>query len=49
MCVYTHIYIYAHTHKYYPVIKNNEIKPFATTWMNLEITIISEVRKINII
>ena len=28
---------------YYPAIKQNEIMPFATTWMNLEFIILSEV------
>ena len=28
--------------EYYSAIKNNEIMPFAATWMDLEITILSE-------
>ena len=32
---------------YYSAIKNNEVIPFAATWMNLEIIILSEVRKKN--
>ena len=36
--------------EYYPAIKKNKIMPFAATWMDLEIIILSEVRqrKINI-
>ena len=32
-----------HTTEYYSAIKKNEIIPFAVTWMNLEIIILSEV------
>ena len=28
---------------YHPVIKNNEIMPFAATYMDLEIVILSEI------
>ena len=31
--------------EYYSAIKKNEIKPFAVTWMDLEIIILSEVRQ----
>ena len=37
--------------EYYSVIENNGIRPFAATWMDLEIIILSEVnqRETNII
>ena len=41
VCVYTHTYI--HTMEYYSAIKKNEIMLLATTWMDLEIIILSEV------
>ena len=42
---------YIHTMEYYSAIKKSEILPFAATWMDLEIIILSEVsqRKTNII
>ena len=33
--------------EYYSAIKKNEIMPFAATWMQLEILILTEVRKRN--
>ena len=42
---------YIYTMEYYSAIKNNEILPLATTWMELEGIMLSEInqRKTNII
>ena len=48
--IYTHTHTHTHTMEYYSVIEKNEIMPFAATWMDLEIIILSELsqRKPNI-
>ena len=35
--------VYICTMEYYSAIKKNEIMPFAATWMDLEVTTLSEV------
>ena len=40
-------YIYAM--KYYSALKRNKPMPFAATWMDLEIILLSEVSQTNII
>ena len=44
--VYTHTHTRAHTMEYYSVIKKNDILPFATTWMDLEGIMFSEISQI---
>ena len=46
MC-YTHTHTHTHTHtmEYYSAIKKNTVMPFATTWIQLEIIILSEVSR----
>ena len=34
---------YIYTMEYYSVIKNNEIRPFAAVWMDLQSVILNEV------
>ena len=43
-CTYIHIHMEYNT-EYYSSIKNNEIMIFTAIWMDLEITILSEVRE----
>ena len=35
--------VYKHTMEYYPAIKKDKILPFATTWMDLEGIMLSEI------
>ena len=39
---------YMYTMEYHSTIKKNEIMPFAATWMDLEIIILSEVSQTKI-
>ena len=36
---------YMYTTEYYSIVKNNEVMPFAATWVDLEIIIQSEVNQ----
>ena len=40
-----YIYIAVYILEYYSAMKNNEIMPFAATWIDLKIIILNEVRK----
>ena len=43
VCVHTHTHTHTHTLEYYSAIKKNEILPFATTWMKVKGTMLSEI------
>ena len=43
VCIYTHTHTHTHTMEYYSAIQKNEIMPFAATWVDLEVIIVSEV------
>ena len=38
-----YMYIYTYTMEYYSTMKKNEIMQYVTTWMDLEIIILTEV------
>ena len=42
-CIHTHTHTHTHTLEYYSATENNEIVPFAATWMDLEGIIRSEI------
>ena len=47
--MHTHTYMHTHTHthtEYYSAIQKNEILPFATTWMDLQAIMLSEISQI---
>ena len=37
--------VYIYTIEYYSAIEKNKIMPFKTTWMGLDIIILSEIRE----
>ena len=39
---YTHTHTHTHTREYHSALKKNEIMPFAATWMQPEVIILSE-------
>ena len=41
--LHTHTHTHTHTVEYYSAIKKNEIVPFATTWVDLEGIMLSEI------
>ena len=49
LCVYIYICvcvcIYIYTKEYYSAIRKNEILPFATTWMDMEGIMLSEINE----
>ena len=49
VCIHTHTHTHTHTVEYYSAIKKNEIMPFAATWMDLEVTILSKKDKYHMI
>ena len=46
ICVYIYVCVYIYIMEYNSAIKRSEIMPFAATWMDLEIIILSKVSHI---
>ena len=44
-----HTHTHKHTMEYYSAIKKNEILPFATTWMDVEGIMLSEISQRQIV
>ena len=44
---YIHTHTHTHTPEYYSAIKKNEILPFTTTWIDLEVIMLSEISQTN--
>jgi hypothetical protein len=42
-CTHTHTHTHTHTEEYYSALKKKEILSFATTWINMEDIILSEI------
>ena len=49
VCARTHVHMHTHSHthimEYYSAMKMNKIMPFAVTWRDLEIIILSQTEK----
>ena len=43
--IHRYMYIHTHTMEYCSAIEKNEIMPFAATWLDLEIVMLSEDRE----
>ena len=43
VCVCVCVYVCVYTMKFYSVMRQKEILPFVTTWMNLEDVMLSEI------
>ena len=45
LCTYMNIYVHIHTyiHEHYSAIRKKEILLFATAWLGLEATVLSEI------